>query len=747
MAESPFHFFGIRHHGPGCARSLKDALEKLQPDCILLEGPPEGEVLLAFLQDPQLIPPVALLIFNPEDSKEAVFYPYAVFSPEWQALQFAQRQKIPLRFMDLSVSQSFALEKETEQPETVTDDVEEDSSPIQEDPLDWLGRAAGYDNGESWWNHLVEERCDSLELFAAIREAMVTVREEIPQLYTNKFKRYREQLREASMRKIMREAQKEFSRIAVICGAWHLPALEKMPAAKVDNDLLKGLGKSKTVATWVPWSYPHLTYESGYGAGILSPQWYEQVWLQSENHHRGIQWLTKAAHLFREEDLDCSSAQIIDAMRLADSLAALRDKPQPGLEELFESLTTTVCMGDHNRLQLIRKKLVVGDKLGQIPASVPSIPLQRDLEQQQKSLRMKADAAQKVLDLDLRQENDLARSHLLHRLEILNIRWGHLQDTGRSVKGSFHEVWTLEWQPGFALAIIDAGRWGNSVIKAATNKIIDEANISQSLHQVADLLNQLLLADLPDAMQPVTQRLENLAATSGDLLQLLGAIPPLTQIARYGNVRNTDTALVNQLLEHLVPRTAIALSPGCHSLDEDAARDCQKAILKAHQSIQLIANDELTQEWMQAINKLHDFPKHPALIAGMATRLIFDAKSEGADLTPQLMSQALSVGHEPVNSALWLEGFLQDSAMILLHDDHLWHLINDWILGLGADYFVETLPLIRRSFGQFSAAEKRQLGERANQSSSAKPVMSSDIDSVRGEKALLLVKQLLGMES
>ena len=65
MVDSPFHFFGIRHHGPGCARSLKDALEKLQPDCILLEGPPEGEVLLAFLQDPQLIPPVALLIFNP----------------------------------------------------------------------------------------------------------------------------------------------------------------------------------------------------------------------------------------------------------------------------------------------------------------------------------------------------------------------------------------------------------------------------------------------------------------------------------------------------------------------------------------------------------------------------------------------------------------------------------------------------------------------------------------------------------
>ena len=28
-----------------------------------------------------------------------------------------------------------------------------------------LGRAAGYGDGEAWWNHMVEERIDGLELF------------------------------------------------------------------------------------------------------------------------------------------------------------------------------------------------------------------------------------------------------------------------------------------------------------------------------------------------------------------------------------------------------------------------------------------------------------------------------------------------------------------------------------------------------------------------------------------------------
>ena len=74
-------------------------------------------------------------------------------------------------------------------------------------------------------------------------------------------------------------------------------------------------------------------------------------------------------------------------------------------------------------MRLIERQLIVGDKLGTIPETAPTVPLQRDLGQQQKTLRLKPEAAQKVLDLDLRQANDLARSHLLHRLRLLEIGW------------------------------------------------------------------------------------------------------------------------------------------------------------------------------------------------------------------------------------------------------------------------------------------------------------------------------------
>ncbi|GAA5166327.1 DUF5682 family protein [Viridibacterium curvum] len=765
MADTPFHLFGIRHHGPGCARSLLRALEALQPDCLLVEGPPDGEEMLPLLGDPGLVPPVALLIYNPEDSREAAFYPFAAFSPEWNALHFAQAKGIPARFIDLPMTHQFALSRPPEEAEAAPDDAqaqalesgaetvaaEEAGTEVDEgyagDPLDWLGRAAGYGDGESWWNHMVEERGDSLELFAAIREAMTTVRNEASARPQSEKAQHREALREAHMRKCLRQAQKEgFQRIAVVCGAWHVPALAEMPAAKADNELLKALPKTKVAATWVPWSYRNLSFASGYGAGVMSPGWYEHLW-NAPAEQRATSWLARAAALFRDEGLDCSSAHIIEAVRLADALAALRERPQPGLDELSEALRTTVCMGDDAPMQLIAQRLIVGERLGSTPENAPAVPLQRDLAQQQKSLRLKPEATQKTLDLDLRQPNDLARSHLLHRLALLGIQWGSVTQAGRSAKGSFHEVWHLSWEPELAIAVINASRWGNTVEEAASARAIDKARSAEALPELSELVNQVLLADLQSAIAPVTQALEDLAAVSSDVLQLLAAIPPLANVARYGNVRQTDAGMVAHLLASLVPRAAIGLPGACASLDDEAAASMRDAIVATQQALRLMGDADLQQDWQLALKRLATLGSCHGLVCGLAARLLFDDQQEDIEATAQRMSQALSAGNDPGPAAAWLEGFLNRSGMVLLHDDQLWALVDDWLSGLSGDHFLRELPLLRRAFAAFNVPERRQLGERAGRPTgvvAAKPV-AADWDMPRAERALPLLRQLLGV--
>src|SRR4029078_13464939 len=85
-----------------------------------------------------------------------------------------------------------------------------------------------------------------------------------------------EPAREGHMRRSIRAAIKEgFENVAVVCGAWHAPALTvdalTETSAKADDEALKGLTKGKTEATWIPWTYDRLSAFSGYGASVTSP--------------------------------------------------------------------------------------------------------------------------------------------------------------------------------------------------------------------------------------------------------------------------------------------------------------------------------------------------------------------------------------------------------------------------------------------------------------------------------------------
>lgn len=760
MSDHTVHLFGIRHHGPGCARSLLTALEALQPDCLLVEGPPDGEAMLPLILHEHMQPPVAMLIYAPDESRRAVFYPFAHFSPEWQALRYGLERHIAVRFMDLPIAHQFALEQalenetseaqeETAPVDTPAENAEEEASRFYGDPLDWLGRAAGYQDGESWWNHMVEERADDLTLFDAIREAMTALRQDSPVAARSEAEQHREALREAWMRKVIRQAQKEgFTRIAVVCGAWHVPALENFPPLKADNALLKGLPKMKVEATWTPWSNQALSRASGYGAGVHAPAWYAYLWQNQQPAMRSIGWLARAAALFREADIDCSSAHIIEAARLAEALAAMRERPQPGLEELCEALQTVVCMGESAPLALIRSRIIIGDTIGSIPDETPAVPLQRDLQQQQKSLRLKPEASQKTLDLDLRKPNDLARSHLLHRLTLLGILWGQRQKEGYSAKGTFHEIWSLCWEPGLAMDIITASRWGNTLLEASTAKSLDIARQTTHLPELASLINTVLLADLSEAITPVARALESLAATTGDTAHLLETLTPLVAIVRYGNVRQTDSSMVKTVLASLAPRAAIGLPAACSSLNDESAAAMKPRITQAHSALALLEEESLLGEWYQALGRLTRGEGPHPLLQGLATRLLFDAGQGSLEDTATLMSRALSSAVPPANAAAWAEGFLNDSAMLLLHDDTLWQVLDDWLAELTADHFRTILPMMRRTFGQFTSPQRQQLGERASQQRNATAATASseaEWDVQRAARAVPLLRRILAL--
>ena len=325
--------YGIRHHGPGSARSLRAALEQQRPDVVLIEGPPEADALVGLAAGEQMQPPVALLGYVPGEPKTAAFWPFAVFSPEWQAIRYALAHGVPVRFCDLPAAHQLAMTA-GRRPR------------VRIDPVAELAAAAGYDDPERWWEDAVEH-VPGPAVFGAMAEAMDILRE------AGDFDDQRDRVREAYMRKVLRLAVKDgFAQIAVICGAWHVPALRRLPSAAADDRLLRGLPKVKATITWVPWTYGRLSYDSGYGAGIRSPGWYDHLF--SSPGQPVERWLARAAAVLRDDGVPASSAHVIESVRLAGALAALRGRPLAGLEEVTEAARAVLCEGSDLLTELIR---------------------------------------------------------------------------------------------------------------------------------------------------------------------------------------------------------------------------------------------------------------------------------------------------------------------------------------------------------------------------------------------------------
>ncbi len=719
--------YGIRHHGPGSARSLRDALAEQDPDVVLIEGPPEADGLVELAGDPEMHPPVALLGYVAGEPQTAAFWPFAVFSPEWQAIKYALGAGIPVRFCDLPAAHQLAMsDSRRDKPRT--------------NPVSELATAAGYDDPERWWEDVVEH-VPGPAVFDALAEAIAMLRaQDEPDP--------RDAVREAYMRKVLRRTVKDgYQRIAVVCGAWHVPALQDLPAAAADDRLLRGLPKVRATLTWVPWTYGRLAYASGYGAGIRSPGWYDHLFSSAGQPLE--RWLAKAAGVLRDEGVPASSAHVIESVRLAEALAALRGRPLAGLEEVTESARAVLCEGSDLLVGLIQRRLVVGERLGTVPAATPMVPLQRDLRDRQRSLRLRPEAEPRDYDLDLRKPNDLARSHLLHRLTVLGVRWGTTQQGRTRNIGTFRESWQLTWRPELDLALIEASMWGSTVEAAAAQQARSLAGEATALEELTGLVERCLLADLGDALPEALAAVRDRAALEGDVTHLMAALPALVRAARYGDVRGTDPGRLGEVAVEMITRICAGLPAAVTSLDETAERAMRDRIDTVHSAIGLLADAGSRARWLDTLARMA--PRCPPVISGRLTRLLLDAGRLTADDVAIRMSRELSA--PAAAAAGWAEGFLAGSGLLLVHDDTLLGLADGWLAGLSADAFAAVLPALRRTFGEFAPPERRAIGDKAARldGSGRPPVLAApaddDLDEDRAAIAVRAVAAILGLRA
>jgi hypothetical protein len=723
--------FGIRHHGPGSARRLRAALDAWQPDLLLIEMPADADKVLREVVTNGLRPPVALVLYDARDIERASFYPFASFSPEYQAIHWAVERKVDVIPIDLPASHYLAQRSAAVPPTLFATEESPPEEPsvlpgktrkqlrqqLRRDPLSLMAELAGYNDSEAWWDATLERgHDDALAVFDALLGMVSELRATFPSASDDENQRS-----EAFMRTEIRKAIKTGAeRIAIIVGAWHGPAVADVHQHKAATDkaILKGLPKVKVAAAWVPWSYPRLARAGGYGAGVASPNWYQLVHDFPAN--ATDRWMATAAILLRKEGYEASPAMATEGVGLANMLATLRDHERPGIQELEQALLGTLAAGRPDRLAVIHEKLTIGTTVGFVPPDVTTVPLLQDLNRELKSTRMaklwetageqylKASKTNPRGGIDLRADNDLHKSHLLHRLNLLAINWGKLQPLGPDSLSSFKEVWLLEWQPEYSLFLIERASYGNTVAIAAGRYAIEQAADLRTVRPLAQLTLDCLRAKLPDVVPDLMALLRTRAAETTDVASLLAALPTLVQTSRYGDSRKTDTTALLLVIDELLPRLAAGLPAAATNIDDEQASELLTHLAAANYALAQLDNERHTEVWTGGLRRAAAANVHP-LIEGHAVRLLYDHEMVDDEEAARRFSRALSAANGAHAVAQWLSGFLHSSGQLLFHYPPLWSLVNDWVAGLVWEDFEAILPLLRRTFADFSQFDRRRL--------------------------------------
>lgn len=707
-------FYGIRHHGPGSARALLEALRRQQPDCILLEMPADAADVLPVAADKRLRPPVAVLIFRRKQPDVAAFYPFTSFSPEWVALRFGLKKNIPVRCMDLPQALHFELAEQQDNgtssshfPPPANDS---GLQLIQQDPLGTMARLAGYEDVERWWEVSFEHK-PTADRFEKISRMITALRRAQP--YVSPETSYRE----AYMRRTIRRAHRDgYQNIAVVCGAWHLPALEELDgfAPEEDERLLKSLkSRHKTDAVWVPWNYDRLTRHQ-YGAGISSPVWYDLLF-----RHKGkatIYWMARAARLMRRQDLSVSAPDTIAAVRLAENLAGLRNLGLPGLRELEHAALAVFCGGNDAKWALIHRLMHTGNKQGKVPPTQVATPLQRDLMARIKRARLTKvfhATGRQQKQLDLRLPSHLEASRLLHSLLLLDIPWGHRLKGPRGAVGSFAEYWSLHWKPDYMVRVVEAGMWGRTIAEAAENHVLHRLTLSPQPVEIAALFEQSLFAGLPRAAAAASAALRNALAVSSDVWFMMEVLPGIFGLLRYGSIRQLPAKELNGLIEVVCPRMFSLLPVAAAGVGDGTAEEKFQLLSGMHRALLESGRAKWLESWFEALRLVTESPNHTPFFVGAVFQLLFSQKQVTLPVVLARFGYHLSPAQDSYAAVRWLEGFIGRNGRLLLHYDAMWRAVNAWVMSLSPEAFVRVLPLLRRVFVGFPVAARRKLLWRA----------------------------------
>jgi len=721
--------FGVRHLSPAGAWHLRRALDEQRPEVVLIEGLADANDLIPHLVKPGTNPPVAILAYTSTLPVRTLVYPLARYSPEYQAMLWAKENKARVEFIDLPSDvflglQDAMMEKTAKkEDETEEEQAAELSKPEPKRSIyERMAEHAGEPDHETYWERRFEHNLNPQAYRKAIFEFGSALREEddAPAWRAENL------VREAYMRKRIKEVLAERvppQNIIAVVGAFHAPVLNSEHPAMTDEELAL-LRRRPSKLTLMPYSFLKLSSQSGYGAGNAAPAYHELVWEMLNADRQSelpMEYLGRVTRHLRESGTHRSTAEVIEGVRLARTLAAMHDGSAPTLRDLQDAAVTLIGHGELSVISEALARANVGTAIGELPAGVSKTSIQDDFDRILKSLKLEKyrTAVAQELSLDLRENRqvktaeaaflDLHRSSFFHRLKVLGIGFATFVP-GREQSTTWAEKWKLQWTPESEIALVEAVLLGETVELATAFRFKTLLEACSEITGAADIVKNACECGMSPSMELARSRLQELVAVSSDMKAIAHAAFQLSQVVRYGDVRKFDPTPLLPLMDELFVQGSLALVDAANC-DAKAAEDLTHSIEEMNR-VSLEHHDRIDGNlWISSLQTLAKADDRNPLLSGYACAILLERALVANEELAREVSRRLSPGVPADLGAGWFEGLAKRNRASLLARQALWDELAKYVQQLDDEQFKRAFVFLRRAFGGFSPQQKRTICE------------------------------------
>jgi hypothetical protein len=511
--------------------------------------------------------------------------------------------------------------------------------------------------------------------------------------------------------------------IVVITGAYHVSGiLSDLPPMSVKD--LNRLPKASSHITLMPYSFLRLSSRSGYGAGNKAPYYFELMWKAIQNNtlpELPVVYLSKVAKALRDKGFNASSANVIEAVRLANALTTLKSGSLPALKDLHDAVVTCLGGGELSSVAEAINRIDIGTAIGSLPEGLSQTPVQENMNQELKRLKLtdyKSSVSQE-LSLDLRENLkvkskeaafiDLNRSVFLHRLLVLNIHFAEKVNVKQD-SATWSEKWMLRWRPEVEIEVVEANLKGETLEIAAAYELKEQLSECRDIAVVAKIIRQACECNLTDIFNNAVGILQGLLVDSNDFKETAYAAHELATLIQYGGLRQFNLEPLIPVLQQLFLRSSLLLVDAS-SCDDKAS----VSIIQAIHVMELISQQQYdtvdTEIWQKELYKLAWRDDLNTKLSGAAFSILLEHNLINEEDCAKEVSRRLSPGVPADLGAGWFEGLAGRNRYALLSRVALWRELDSYVQQLDEEGFMRSVVFLRRAFGEFEPNQKNSIAE------------------------------------